>query len=689
MFASANYLIISNFKTRSYSQVEPVLLDLFEGPTSQTTDAYVDLLFSEPALDGKAVLVLEDLVLFAVNDGKYDARMRVLIHHVAILLKVPVELVEIYEESAVDYLTEYQREMTAKEKQVKLQKLRSNKLKRYACIGLATLGGGAILGLTGGLAAPLIGAGMGTILGGASAAAIGSTAGIAIIGSLFGVAGAGLTGFKMKKRVGEIEEFAFGRLNPPSELNHSTQQLHITVAISGWLSDTVEDDFTRPWRTLYNSQEQYYLRYESTYLLELGKAMEAALSFAASLAAQEALKYTMLSGIITAIAWPSSLITLASVIDNPWGVCCRRSAEVGKQLAQVLLSKEQGQRPVTLVGFSLGARVIYYCLREMSEVDGCEGIVQDAVLLGAPVNGKPALWEKLTRVVAGNIVNGYCRSDWLLRFLYRTLSVTSEVAGLQPVQSTNRRLVNVDLSDVVSGHSEYPEKIDSVLKVVGVRTRDDLQDLESKLKKSNSDLPASVKAKISLVSLRASKSHNALHTTLGDSPQVTDQTESCSKDSCEMMTQAVLYPTDAIASMQSPNALHTTLGGSSQMTHQTESCSKDSCETMTRTVLDSADDIASTQSHNTMHTTLGDSPQMTHQTESCSKDSCETMTRTVLDSADDMASTQSHTTMHTTLGDSPQLTNQTESCSEDSCEMTWAVLDPADGSASQSSGKQA
>jgi hypothetical protein len=68
-------------------------------------------------------------------------------------------------------------------------------------------------------------------------------------------------------------------------------------------------------------------------------------------------------GIINAIAWPSSLITLASVIDNPWGVCCRRSAEVGKQLAEVLLSREQGQRPVTLIGFSLGARVIYYCLR--------------------------------------------------------------------------------------------------------------------------------------------------------------------------------------------------------------------------------------------------------------------------------------------------------------------------------------
>lgn len=74
---------------------------------------------------------------------------------------------------------------------------RTKKIKRYALIGLATLGGGAVLGLTGGLAAaPLIGIGVGPLFGGATAAALGSTAGIAIIGSLFGVAGAGLTGME-------------------------------------------------------------------------------------------------------------------------------------------------------------------------------------------------------------------------------------------------------------------------------------------------------------------------------------------------------------------------------------------------------------------------------------------------------------------------------------------------------------
>ncbi len=37
------------------------------------------------------------------------------------------------------------------------KRTRNRKIKRYALVGLATLGGGAVLGLTGGLAAPLIG----------------------------------------------------------------------------------------------------------------------------------------------------------------------------------------------------------------------------------------------------------------------------------------------------------------------------------------------------------------------------------------------------------------------------------------------------------------------------------------------------------------------------------------------------
>lgn len=40
---------------------------------------------------------------------------------------------------------------------------------------------------------------------------------------------------------------------------------------------------------------------------------------------------------------------------------------------------------------------------------GSEGMVEDVVLLGAPVDGSEKAWERIATVVAGKIVNGYCR----------------------------------------------------------------------------------------------------------------------------------------------------------------------------------------------------------------------------------------------------------------------------------------
>ncbi|XP_037586309.1 transmembrane and coiled-coil domain-containing protein 4 isoform X2 [Cebus imitator] len=338
------------------------------------------------------------------------------------------------------------------------------KWKRYLLIGLATVGGGTVIGVTGGLAAPLVAAGAATIIGSAGAAALGSAAGIAVMTSLFGAAGAGLTGYKMKKRVGAIEEFTFLPLT-------EGRQLHITIAITGWLASGKYRTFSAPWAALAHSREQYCLAWEAKYLMELGNTLETILSGLANVVAQEALKYTVLSGIVAALTWPASLLSVANVIDNPWGVCLHRSAEVGKHLAHILLSRQQGRRPVTLIGFSLGARVIYFCLQEMAQEKDCQGIIEDVVLLGAPVEGDAKHWEPFRKVVSGRIINGYCRGDWLLSFVYRTSSVQLRVAGLQPVLLQDRRVENVDLTSVVSGHLDYAKQMDAILKAVGIRTK--------------------------------------------------------------------------------------------------------------------------------------------------------------------------------------------------------------------------
>ncbi|XP_023444587.1 transmembrane and coiled-coil domain-containing protein 4 isoform X3 [Dasypus novemcinctus] len=476
--------------------VLPTMTAFASGLGGEGAEMFAQILLKDPVLKDDPVVITQDLLSFSLKDGRYDARARVLICHVTSLLQVPLGELDILEEMFLESLKETSEEDSETAEASRKKKENRRKWKRYLLIGLATVGGGTVIGVTGGLAAPLVAAGAATIIGSAGAAALGSVAGIAVLTSLFGAAGAGLTGYKMKKRVGAIEEFMFLPLT-------EGRQLHITIAITGWLASGKYRTFSAPWAALAHSREQYCLAWEAKYLMELGNALETILSGLANMVAQEALKYTVLSGIVAALTWPASLLAVANVIDNPWGVCLHRSAEVGKHLAHILLSRQQGQRPVTLIGFSLGARVIYFCLQEMAqekatptrtfntetsssssltqvsplgpshaqERPDCQGIIEDVVLLGAPVEGEAKHWEPFRKVVSGRIVNGYCRGDWLLSFVYRTSSVQLRVAGLQPVLLGDRRVENVDLSSVVSGHLDYAKQMDVILKAVGIHTK--------------------------------------------------------------------------------------------------------------------------------------------------------------------------------------------------------------------------
>uniref|UniRef100_A0A8B9Z6X9 Transmembrane and coiled-coil domains 4 n=1 Tax=Buteo japonicus TaxID=224669 RepID=A0A8B9Z6X9_9AVES len=426
--------------------VLPAMTAFASGLGGEGTETFAQILLKNPILKENPVVVTQvsSYVPLALV-WYYDARVRVLICHITWLLRIPLEELEVLEESLLESLKEQKEEESDDNSLVILLVAPS--------------------GLTGGLAAPLVAAGAATIIGSAGAAALGSTAGIAVMASLFGAAGAGLTGYKMKKRVGAIEEFEFLPLT-------EGKQLHITIAITGWLCTGKYGSFTAPWSSMLQSSEQYCLAWESKYLMELGNALDSLLNGFVNMMAQEALKFTVLSGIVTALTWPASLLTVASVIDNPWGVCLHRSAEVGKHLAHILLSRRQGKRPVTLIGFSLGARVIYFCLQEMAQEKDSQGIIEDVVLLGAPVEGEAKYWKAITKVVSGRIINGYCRGDWLLGFVYRTSSVQINVAGLQPVDLDDRRMVNMDLSSVVNGHLDYMKQMDTILKAVGIKTRE-------------------------------------------------------------------------------------------------------------------------------------------------------------------------------------------------------------------------
>lgn len=446
--------------------------------SSEDLVVLVQRIRQDPFLVENGLLTLiADLITLFLKTGRYDARHRILLRHVCIFLSVSWDDVEACEQSVVHMLETLRAEETGEDVASRNKRNRTKTIKRYLMIGAGSAVGGVLIGLTGGLAAPIFAGGVAMLAGSAAAAGIASTAGVAVIGSVFGVAGAGLAGYKMNRRVGAVEEFQIETLS-------SGRSLHLCLAIPGWICEEREDSFRWAFRNMASSTEQYCLRYESKYLLQLGQAFDYLMTFAVSYAIQQTLMETALAGLVSALAWPLSILTVGSVVDNPWSVGVRRASEVGEHLAHVLLSRQHGNRPVTLIGFSLGARVVYHCLLEMAKhPQKAVGMIDDVVLLGAPVTGSPSEWKKVGKVVSGRIINGYCSTDWLLKFLYRAMNIQFTIAGTGPVVTGCAKVVNVNLSHIVQGHNDYQHKMTDILKAIGIKVK-----LETKSSSSFHDL---------------------------------------------------------------------------------------------------------------------------------------------------------------------------------------------------------
>ncbi|KVI08785.1 Protein of unknown function DUF726, partial [Cynara cardunculus var. scolymus] len=312
-----------------------------------------------------------------------------------------------------------------------------SKWKRGGIIGAAALTGGTLMAITGGLAAPAIAAGfsalaptLGTIIpvigaGGfaAVATAAGSVAGSVAVAASFGAAGAGLSGTKMARRTGGIEEFEFKAIGE----NHNQGRLAVEILVSGFVFE--EGDFLRPWEGHSDNMERYALKWESKHLIAVSTAIQDWLSssLAMELMRQGAMM-TVLSSLLTALAWPATLLALTSFIDSKWTIAVNRSDKAGKLLAEVFIKGLQGNRPVTLVGFSLGARAIFKCLQHLAE-NGYDGIVERVVLLGAPVAINGENWGAVRKI------------DKCL--LHKRLDAGSSLS------------CQVDVTELIDGHSSY------------------------------------------------------------------------------------------------------------------------------------------------------------------------------------------------------------------------------------------
>ena len=257
------------------------------------------------------------------------------------------------------------------------------------------------------------------------------------------------------------------------------------------------------WQATY-SGELYTLTWETDFLLKLCRVATLLFLEISDTVGKQILLNALVGSVV---AIPSALWTASIVIDDPYQLISLRSKKAGVELAHCLLASDE-HRPISLVGFSFGARLIFDCLLELARhqllwqeqqaqkenaddppvskgrmrflqrrrsreddmiqyVREPASIVEDVVLIGMPRIIDQAEWIKCREVVGGRLVNCYNRKDWIVSYMIniRCFNAVSKTCGTHTVNMDG--VENYEVSEFASTHDRYLAAVPQILQEVG------------------------------------------------------------------------------------------------------------------------------------------------------------------------------------------------------------------------------
>jgi pimeloyl-ACP methyl ester carboxylesterase len=170
-----------------------------------------------------------------------------------------------------------------------------------------------------------------------------------------------------------------------------------------------------------------------------------------------------LGDILTLEAWRKKSGKSEPPAALAWHSAMNAAEQAGELLARAILCTP-GWR-FTLVGHSLGARVIHYALKALAKHP--DKRVSNAYLLGGAVGGSAkdnACWEAAVSAVSGRIFNCYSSEDLTLQGAYQTANVMySRPAGYAGIHLEHPRIVDFNCSALVGGHMKWKSSFREIL----------------------------------------------------------------------------------------------------------------------------------------------------------------------------------------------------------------------------------
>jgi hypothetical protein len=172
-------------------------------------------------------------------------------------------------------------------------------------------------------------------------------------------------------------------------------------------------------------------------------------------------------GAIAGFSWPSRNFIKSGMAC--WYDAVQNALDYGDRLAEEIrfFKSFNPDVKIKLYGHSLGARVIQNSLVALV---GSGYKVHEAYLFGGAVSRTDKQrWSGALQSVEGKIFNFYSSNDEVLNKLYRVAQGGDEPAGLGEIEFLSSKgvsqceVVNVNVTSIIDGHTEYKSKLVNIL----------------------------------------------------------------------------------------------------------------------------------------------------------------------------------------------------------------------------------
>jgi hypothetical protein len=279
--------------------------------------------------------------------------------------------------------------------------------------------------------------------------------GVAIIGATGAALGGTLGGVVSNSYFSDVEGFDIELIKTGCEPK--------VIFIDGFLTqkNPKPADWISALTKIYPDNAWYYLRWESKRLYDIGKSFGDAVSkkAASKLIERWAMKASKQAAKNVGPLW--MVMTAIGIASNPWSVASVKAGQTGILLADLIARTDS---TYILCGHSLGARVIYYALQNLTFRN--HKCIDTVHLLGGAIGNDPKEWEKICEVVCNNVNNYYSDKDWVLASFYKVGTfMLSTPIGRNPIGSNHPALNDHDVSAVVTGHTRYKDNFHHFVKV--------------------------------------------------------------------------------------------------------------------------------------------------------------------------------------------------------------------------------